>query len=186
MAKSVRKKDRRCGTTAAARSSKALPNRSQKVRMGLDNKEARAQLEETIPAYKRAIQFLDSCGALTLENLIETKRIARAGPDDAWFKSMWETSQNILPGVGPGPGGRDQLRYGMRKTLSEELAHLTSCSGLRVLPRRKAGSCGNDYVPRQLRHMTILQPFHLPNASNRCQADEACLRGRSNRGFIFG
>jgi hypothetical protein len=106
--------------------------------MGLENKEARAKLEKNVTAYKRAIQFIDSCGALTPGKVIEARRIAGAGPDDAWFNSMWEKSQNILQGVGPGTNGREQLRYGMRKTLSEAVAQFEQLLGSTTTPKKKS------------------------------------------------
>jgi hypothetical protein len=97
--------------------------------MSLESKEARAQLAKHVGAYKLAIKYLDTCGELTLEKLIEARRIAGTGPDDDWFRTMWAKSQLILPGIGEGPGGREQLRYDMRKTMVQAIAQFQELAG---------------------------------------------------------
>jgi hypothetical protein len=95
----------------------------------LESNEARAQLAKNIVAYKRSIKYLDTCGELTLEKLIEARRIAGNGPDDDWYRAMWIKAQRILPGVGEGPGGREQLRYDMRKTMIQAVAQFEALLG---------------------------------------------------------
>ncbi|HMD97960.1 MAG TPA: hypothetical protein VKM93_11615 [Terriglobia bacterium] len=97
--------------------------------MGLENKQAREQMTKNVNAYKAAVKYLDGCGELTLEKLIEARRIAGAGPDDSWFRTMWVKSQGILPGVREGPGGREQLRYDMRKTMVQAIRQFEDLLG---------------------------------------------------------
>ncbi|MGA2721508.1 MAG: hypothetical protein ABSG79_03755 [Bryobacteraceae bacterium] len=97
--------------------------------MGLENKEARLQLAKTVAAYKRAIKYLDTCGELTLEKLFEAKHIAGTGPDDQWLRTMWEQMQYTLPGVGEGPGGREQLRWEMRRTMVQAISSFEALIG---------------------------------------------------------
>jgi hypothetical protein len=97
--------------------------------MALENKGARLQLAKNVAAYKRAIKYLETCGELTLEKLFEAKRIAGKGPDDGWLRTMWAEMQYTLPGVGEGPGGREQLRWEMRRTMVQAIATFEALIG---------------------------------------------------------
>ena len=103
--------------------------KSVEISVPLENREARVHLETNLAAYKRAVQYLDNCGELTLEKLIEARNIAGAGPEDNWLRNMWGKASNILPGIGEGPGGREQLRYDMRKTLVQAIGQFEQLVG---------------------------------------------------------
>jgi hypothetical protein len=77
------------------------------------NPEQVTLLKKRIVHYQRGVKYLDSCGKLTLEKLLEARQIAGRGLREEWLRQMWEPSN--IPAANGGPGGREQLRYDMAK-----------------------------------------------------------------------
>ena len=78
-------------------------------------------LRQTVENYKQALKYLDECGELTYEKLVEANRIAGIDMPESQLIGMWEQADCILP-TGGEPGGKEFLRFQMRDTLIESIA----------------------------------------------------------------
>lgn len=86
--------------------------------------EAGRKARQTAENYRRALKYLDECGELTYEKLVEANRIAGVDMSESQLRAMWEQADHILPTprAGGRPGGKEFLRFQMRNTLIESIA----------------------------------------------------------------
>lgn len=83
--------------------------------------EAGKKARQIVENYKRALKYLDECGELTYQKLVEANRIAGVDWSESQLRAMWEQADHILP-TGGQPGGKEFLRFQMRNTLIEAIA----------------------------------------------------------------
>lgn len=76
---------------------------------------------QIVENYKLALKYLDECGELTYEKLVEANRIAGVVMPESQLRAMWDQADYILP-TGGQPGGKEFLRFQMRSTLIEGIA----------------------------------------------------------------
>ena len=83
--------------------------------------ETAQEARQRVDNYKRALKYLDECGDLTYLKLREANRIAGVDMSDLELRSMWAQADFIMHKGGQ-PGGKESLRFVMRKTLIEGIA----------------------------------------------------------------
>lgn len=79
--------------------------------------------------YKRALKYLNGCGALTIDKLREAHEIAGTPLPEAQLRQLWESATMILPS-GDEPGGHEYLRTAMRKSLIEGIGTFQKLAAL--------------------------------------------------------
>ena len=83
--------------------------------------EVSKKTRQIVENYTRALKYLDECGELTYEKLVEANRIAVVDMSEAQLRTMWEQADYILP-TGGQPGGKENLRFQLRNTLIKGIA----------------------------------------------------------------
>jgi hypothetical protein len=80
---------------------------------------------QRVENYKRALKYLDECGDLTYDKILEATQIASFDMPESQLRAMWEQADDILPSSGQ-PGGKESLRFVMRNKLIEGIAAFES------------------------------------------------------------
>lgn len=81
-------------------------------------------LVRKIKRFQKAIRYLNGCGTITLKKIQKANRISGADISTSKIYSMWEQADHILPCNGH-PGGKDFVRYDMKKTMEEGICSFT-------------------------------------------------------------
>lgn len=90
--------------------------------------QAAAKLGETLKKYRSALYYLDACGALTLEKIQKAHEIAGIDVPVSQLRVEWEQADGVLPRQGQ-PGGKEYLRFQLRRTLQDAIATFEGLSG---------------------------------------------------------